>query len=196
MDGPRLQRSFKVELHETEGRMVEGCVVPYGEAARVQDLNPDGTLTTPYFEVFEPGVFRKQLRAAQRIELRYEHREDLAHSVGVCTELHDESSGCYGAFRVHAGAFGDQALELVRSGILGWFSVDFVDRFRNWQRTPEGTVVRRSCELLSVGLTRTPAYVGAQVASVRSRADWETELELPPIDDAQLERLAALGVQL
>jgi HK97 family phage prohead protease len=192
-----MQRSFTVELEETDGRMVEGCVVPYGEAARVQDVDPDtGEMSSPYFEVFEPGAFRKQLRAAGRIELRYEHRDDLAHSIGVCRSLHDESSGLFGAFRVHDGAFGDQALELVRAKILPGFSVEFVDRFRHWQRTAEGTVVRRSCELLSVGLTRTPAYATAQVVGVRSRAEYERELELPPVDDAQLERLRALGVEL
>jgi phage head maturation protease len=84
-------------------------------------------------------------------------------------------------------------LALAREGILAGFSVEFLDRFRNWQRTPEGTVVRRSCELLSVGLTRTPAYTGAQLVAVRSRADFD----LPPeVDDEQLERLRTLGVQV
>jgi len=191
-----MQRSFAAELEAKDGRMVEGCLVPYGEAARVQDHNEDGSLSSPYFEVFEPGAFRKQLRAAARLELRYEHRTDLLSSVGVCRSLHDESAGLFGAFRVHEGAVGDQTLELVREGILPGFSVEFMDRFRNWQRTPEGTVVRRNCELLSVGLTRTPAYAQALVAAVRSRADFEAEHELPPIDEAQLERLRQLGVNV
>lgn len=192
-----MQRMFRAELQATDDRTVEGCVVPYGEAARVQDVDPDtGEVSSPYWEVWEPGAFRKQLRAATRLELRYEHRDDLASSVGVCRSLSDEASGCFGAFRIHEGAMGDQALALTREGILAGFSVEFLDRFRNWQRTPEGTVVRRSCELLSVGLTRIPAYKGAQVVAVRSRADFETEYELPPIDAEQLDRLRQLGVQV
>jgi HK97 family phage prohead protease len=190
-----MVRSFKTELEATEGRMVEGCVVPYGEAARVQDLNPDGTLTSPYWEAFEPGAFRKQIKAASRVELRYEHRDDLASSIGICRSLHDEAAGLFGSFRVHEGPFGDQALELVREGVLPGFSVEFEDRYRHWFHSPEGTVLRRSCELLHVGLTRSPAYPGA-LAHARSRQEWETELELPPVDEAQLERLRALGVVL
>lgn len=192
-----MQRTFKAELTASDERVVEGCVVPYGEAARVQDRDPDtGELSSPYWEVWEPGAFRKQLRAATRLELRYEHRDDLASSVGVCRSLHDESAGCFGAFRIHEGALGDQALALAREGILAGFSVEFLDRFRTWQRTAEGTVVRRSCELLSVGLTRTPAFPSAQLVAVRSRAEWESELELPAVDDDQLERLRAIGVEL
>jgi len=191
-----LLRSFAAELEAKDGRMVEGCIVPYGEPARVQDVGMDGALSSPYWEMFEAGAFRKQLRAAGRLELRYEHRTDLAHSIGVGVELHDEAAGLFGAFRVHDGAFGDQALELVRSGILPGFSVECVDRFRHWRRTAEGTVVRSNCELLSVGLTRTPAYAGAQVVALRSRAEYEQEFGLPPVDADQLARLAAVGVSL
>lgn len=194
MTGMVLQRAFRAELQaDDDGRMVEGCVVPYGEAARVQDIDPtSGELSSPYWEVFEPGAFRKQLRAAPRLELRYEHRDDLASSVGVCRSMHDEAAGLFAAFRIHAGALGDQALALAREGILAGFSVEFLDRFRNWQRTPEGTVVRRNCHMLSVGLTRTPAYSGAQLVAVRSRADFD----VPEADDAQAERLRALGIEL
>jgi len=184
----KLSRSFKVELEETEGRMVEGCVVPYGEPAQVVD--DEGTL--PYWEVFEPGAFGKQLRAANRVELDYEHRDDLGSSIGICRSLREEASGLFGAFKIHAGAFGDQALELVREGILPGFSVLFSDRYRVWQRSAEGTVLRRSCELHKVSLCRAPAYASALVTATRSRR----EFELPEIDDGQIERLRAIGVEL
>ncbi|HKE76618.1 MAG TPA: HK97 family phage prohead protease, partial [Acidimicrobiales bacterium] len=147
-----------------------------------------------YWEVFEPGCFRKQLQAAERIELRYEHRDDLAHSVGVCRSLHEEAGGLFGTFAIHAGAFGDQALELVRSGILPGFSVSFRDRFTHWRRTSDGTVVRQNCELREVSLVRAPAYTGALVTATRSRAEIEAEFDLPPIDAAQLDRLRAVGI--
>ena len=118
-------RSFEAPLEAKEGRIVEGCCVPYGEAAKVCD---DGGV--PYYEVFEPGAFRKQLRAASRLELRYEHRDDLASAIGVCRSLHEEASGLFGAFAIHRGAFGDQALELIHEGILPGFSI-------RW-RTPMG----------------------------------------------------------
>lgn len=184
-------RSFEAPLEAKEGRIVEGCCVPYGQAAEVADPG-----SAPYWEVFEPGAFRKQLRAASRLELRYEHRDDLAHSIGICRSLHEESSGLFGEFAIHRGAFGDQALELVREGILPGFSVLFIDRFRHWQRTKEGTVVRSNCELHEVSLCRAPAYSGALVTGVRSREALARALEIPTIDDAQLERLRAIGIEV
>jgi len=189
-DRPVLTRSFQTQLEHREGRIVEGCCVPYGEASRVADP-PE---FVPYYETFEPGCFRRQLRAAQRIELLYEHRTSLADSIGVCRELHEEATGLFGTFSIHRGAFGDQALELVREGILPGFSIGFVDRFRQWKRTNEGTVIRTNCHLENVSLTRSPAYVGAVVTATRSRAEMLREFEMPIVDDAQVERLRALGV--
>lgn len=189
-DHPTMRRTFSAPLENTEGRIVEGCVVPYGEAARVRDF-PDGPV---YHEVFEPGAFRKQLRAADKVELRYEHKDDLAHSIGICRSLYEEASGLFGTFAIHAGAFGDQALELVRSGILPGFSVGFKDRYSHWKRTAEGTVVRANCLLEEVSLCRSPAYVGAVVTATRSRAEWNEALELPSVDEAERERLRAVGI--
>jgi HK97 family phage prohead protease len=184
-------RTFDAMLEAKDGRIVEGCCVPYGEASRVTD---DGVET--YYEVFEPGAFRKQLRAASRLELRYEHRDELAHSIGVCRDLHEEAAGLFGTFAIHQGAFGDQALELVRSGILPGFSVGFSDRFTHWKRTAEGTVVRSNCELHEVSLVRIPAYAGALVTATRSREEILGDLVVPVPDDAQLERLRAVGIEV
>jgi HK97 family phage prohead protease len=185
-------RTFEAQLEQKEGRIVEGCVVPYGVASRVSD---DGGPT--YFEVFEPGAFRKQLRAAGRVELRYEHHDrHVGDSLGLCRELTEESSGLYGVFTVHRGAFGDQALELIREGVLPGFSVGFEDRFTHWQRTAEGTVVRSNCLLREVSLCRTPAYAGAVITATRSRDEALAEFNVPTIDDEQRERLRAVGITI
>jgi hypothetical protein len=186
-----MHRTFRAQLEAGEGRTLEGCCVPYGEAAQVRD-NPDGPA---YFEVFEPGAFKRQINAAARLELRYEHRDGLPDSVGVCRELHEESSGLYGVFAVHRGAFGDQALELVREGILPGFSIGFTDRYTHWKRTPEGTVVRRSCQLHEISLVRTPAYKGAVITAQRSAFDID-ELRYQPVSDQQLETLRAVGIRV
>lgn len=187
-----MQRTFETQLEHREGRTVEGCVVPYGSPSRVSDAGGP-----TYFEVFEPGCFRKQLKAAGRIELRYEHRDQtIGDSLGLCRDLTEESSGLYGTFTIFRGAFGDQALELIREGVLPGFSVGFSDRFTHWQRTPEGTVVRSNCELHEVSLCRTPAYAGALITATRSRDALLADLGLAPIADEQVERLRAVGITL
>ena len=192
MSAQVMQRMFETQLEHKEGRIIEGCVVPYGKAERVSD---EGGPT--YFEVFEPGAFRKQLRAAARIELRYEHRDQtIGDSLGICRELTEESSGLYGLFTIHRGAFGDQALELIREGVLPGFSVGFEDRFTHWQRTAEGTVVRSNCLLREVSLCRTPAYSGALITATRSRDEALAAFDVPTIDDEQCDRLRAVGITI
>jgi len=189
-DKPVLRRTFEAPLEQKEGRIVEGCCVPYGEAQKVSDGGD------PYFEVFEPGAFAKQLVAPNRIELRYEHGTDLAASVGVCRALHEEAHGLFGEFEIHDDPLGDRTLNMVKAGVLPGFSVEFVDRYTQWMRNAAGAVVRRSCNLVSVGLVRTPAYDGALVLAVRSRQDLLGDIELPEIDDAQVERLRAVGISV
>jgi uncharacterized protein len=183
-----LRRTFQAPLEAKEGRVLEGCVVPYGEASKVSDGGP------AYWEEFLPGAFSKQLNAANRIELRYEHRDGLADSVGICRSLSEEAHGLFGEFKVHAGAFGDQALELVRAGILPGFSVEFSDDWSHPKRRSDGTVERHRCTLHGVGLVRQPAHSGALVMAVRSRQELLGDIVIPELDEKQLERLRNIGI--
>jgi HK97 family phage prohead protease len=186
---PILRRTFTVPLEAKEGRLLEGCVVPYGEASKVSDGGGPA-----YWEEFLPGAFSKQLSAANRIELRYEHRDGLADSVGLCRSLSEEAHGLFGAFAVHNGAFGDQALELVRAGILPGFSIEFSDDWSHPKRRADGTVERHRCTLHTVGLVRQPAHQGALVMAIRSRQELLGDIVIPGVDEEQLERLRAVGV--
>ena len=187
-----LTRTFEVPLELREGRIIEGCCVPYGEAARVRDTD-DGPA---YYELFEPGAFSKQLNAADKLRLRFEHRDEIFHRLGRCRALHEETSGLYATFEVYDGQFGDHALELVRHGELAGFSVGFHDRRRRPRTTPEGTVIRTDCHLHEVSLCEQPAYAGAVVTAMRSRAELAVELEIPLVDDEQLERLRNVGIRV
>ncbi|HEY7037184.1 MAG TPA: HK97 family phage prohead protease [Thermomicrobiales bacterium] len=193
MNEPILHRTFtlRLERHGDDGRTLEGCCVPYGEAARVQDAGGPA-----YFEVFEAGAFARNLKAPNRIELRYEHRDGLADIIGRAVELSDETSGLYGTFRVFGGMIGDQALELVDEGILPGLSIGFADLRRGgWRRTPEGTVVREHCHLDEVSLCRTPSYAAALVTAHRSKAEMITALEIPTVDESQRDRLRNVGIR-
>jgi HK97 family phage prohead protease len=189
-DKPVLRRTFTAPLEAKEGRIVEGCCVPYGEASKVRD-GPDGPA---YYEVFEPGAFSRQIRAADKLELRYEHRDGLEDSVGVCRALHEEAHGLFGTFAVYDDELGNRALNMVRSGILKGLSIEFSDRFTHWKRNAQGAVVRQKCLLHHVALVREPAHAGALVTAVRSREQMLGEIDLPEVPDEQLERLRAVGI--
>jgi HK97 family phage prohead protease len=187
-----LTRTFPLLLERSgDGRLLEGCCVPYGEASKVSD---DGV--TSYYEVFEPGAFTRNLKAPGRIELRYEHGDNMLDIVGRAQELSEESSGLYGSFRVFDGMVGDHALRLVEEGILPGLSVGFVPMRRGERRTAEGTVVRDICHLHEISLCRKPAFDRAVVTSIRSAAVLRGDFMLPPVEDEQIERLRAIGIEV
>ena len=186
-----LRRMVGAKLDGHEGRVVEGVVVPYGKAAKVQD--PGGPA---YVELFERGAFTRSLKAPNRVQLLFEHRDGLTDRIGRALSLSENDDGLRGAFKVVDGMIGDHALALVDEGMLAGFSVGFVPLGRS-KRNTKGEVVRSRCHLADVSLVPEPAYDGAVVTARRSKAELETALALPTgLDEAQLERLRAIGIEV
>lgn len=142
------------------GRTVHGLAVPYGVATDVSD---DGR--TAYRERFAAGAFTRSIRErGDKVKLFGLH-DTRRFPIGRATELREDSAGLHAAFELPATAAADEALELVRSGVVDGFSVGFrpiVDR-----RDGEVTV-RVEAALHEVSLVHSPAYSTALVAGVRS----------------------------
>jgi len=186
-----LHRMVAANLAPSEGRVVEGVVVPYGTAAKVQD--PGGPA---YVEVFERGAFTRSLKAPNRVHLLFEHRDGLTDRIGRALTLEEDDAGLRGSFKVVEGMIGDHALALVDEGMLAGFSVGFVPLGRS-RRNTKGEVVRSRCHLADVSLVPEPAYSGAMVTARRSKAELENALELQGgIDEEQAERLRRIGIEL
>jgi hypothetical protein len=183
------RRMVNAALAGDEGRILEGVLVPYNTPARVQD--PGGP---PYWEVFTPGAFKRQLAAADKVQLRFEHRDGLTDRVGRGLDLHERDEGLWGRFRVVDGVIGDHALALVDEGMIGGFSVGFADLARVERRNAEGQVLRQRCHLADVSLVPEPAYAGTAVAHRNSPTPLAAGL--PAIPPEQLARLAAVGITL
>lgn len=182
MNEDMLVRSFDAEMTVADGRTIVGRAVPYGVAATVAD-HPGGPA---YREMFDHGAFRRATRAPHHVVMRHEHGGTLLDMVGRAMTLEERDDGLYGEWRALDGAVGDQALALIDAGILRGLSVSFRP-LGPGRRETDGTVVRTSCHLDEVSLTRTPAYTGAEVMSVRTR------LAGPERDAALDERLRRLG---
>lgn len=181
-----------------DGRTLDARIVPYGVSARVADP-PD---FKPYDEQFEPGAFRAQLTAANRVDvlLNYEHRQGISDVIGRGVELDDRSDGLHGSFRVFDGQDGDKALELVREGVLTGMSAEFV-ALRS--RVVDGVVRRVDARMRNVALCRPSdsgyggpkaAYAGAGVLAVRTVPLAQVEPAAPMRDELR-ERVLALGVE-
>lgn len=189
-----LTRAYPATLAVGDGRTIEGRAVPYGEVAEVVD--PNGHR---YREGFEAGAFRRAVRAAaarREPVLLYEHRDGMLDIVGPAVALEERSDGLYGAWRAIEGAVGDQALGLIREGILPGLSVGFRP-LGPGRRGEDGTLWRTSCQLDEVSLTRAPAFTKALVMAVRSAPPEELREVLEALNrDPELDaRLKALGLR-
>jgi hypothetical protein len=159
-----LTRDFVADIEirsDGTGRTVHGILVPYGQVARVSDGGP------AYEEEFASGAFARDIAARAgdfrgvKLLLQHDHRDPIGRAV----DLRDDAAGLYGAFRVSNIARGEEALELLRDGVLDSFSIGF----RALHSTRRGTVtVRERAGLRESSLVTFPAYAGALVAGVRA----------------------------
>ncbi len=200
-----LVRTFAVSEQSVDGRTLHVRVVPFGETATVADP-PD---FRPYQEEFVPGVFDRQMNAANRIRLRTDHaaiddtggrRPGLAGVVGNALNLRETNGGVEAEFRFMQTPEADTALELVKNGGYDGVSAEFAPKVN--KRTKEGVIQRVKAHLDSVALAVGPAYSNAAILGLREGEDDGTvttideELMPPPVDLELLERCATLGIDL
>lgn len=168
-----LSRDYVADIEirsDGTGRTVHGIVVPYGQVARVSDGG------APYREMFAPGAFARDLlaRAGRYTGVKLLFQHDSNTPIGRATDLREDASGLYGAFQVTPEASrGEEALALLRDGVLDSFSVGF--RPLEHDRR-DGVVVRTRAALREASLVTFPAYAGASVAGVRALTDGDAVL--------------------
>ena len=187
-----ITRSYAADLSiraDGDGRTVAGIVVPFDTEARVSDGG------RPYDERFQRGAFAKTIaERGDRVKLLMQH--DSHEPIGRATLLREDTAGLYGEFRVSAVPAGDQALELVRDGVIDSFSVGFAPV----KHARDGDVtVRTEVALREASLVTFPAYDSARILSMRAMLaglpdDLRAELlrDIPQIPDTtDADQLAA-----
>jgi uncharacterized protein len=194
-----LVRRFETELAAGDGRTVDMRIVPFGERATVTDGFGGVARGVPYQEEWMPGVFDRQLRAANRVLLNFEHQQGIAGVVGHGLQLERRGDGYHGSFRVHDSSDGDKALMLVKEGVLTGASVEAFALKGGSVRAADGTVQRTRAHLDSVALCRKGAFAGAVVTAIRSEdldTSPATDLLSTPIDPELVARCRHLGIKL
>ncbi|TGB13295.1 HK97 family phage prohead protease [Streptomyces sp. MZ04] len=150
------QTSFRAD---GTGRTIYGVAMPYGQTVDIEEFGRS------YKERFAPGAFARSIRErSDKIRLFVGH-ESRKLPIGKATELREAADGLHAAFHVSATRDGDEALQLVRDGVVTAFSVGFRP-VRDRQES--GVTVRTECALYEVSLVGIPAYEGAAVAGVRT----------------------------
>lgn len=190
-------RRFDTEISTGDGRTVSFRIAPFGERAIVADGGGGLPKGVPYEEELMPGLFDKQLRAANRVLLNFEHQQGLAGIVGHGLDLEQRSDGYHASFRIHETPDGDKALTLVHEGVLRGASVE--SYWLKSTRSAAGVVQRVKAHLEAVAICRQGAYPSAVMTGLRTD-DLPEEImldeELLPVEpDAELlARCRALGV--
>ncbi|MFG3619063.1 HK97 family phage prohead protease [Nocardia sp. NPDC047654] len=148
------------QLGGTTGRTVHGIAMPYGEVAEVRDgYGP------AYRERFVRGSFTRTIAERKhKIRLMAMHQE-RAFPIGMPESLAETDAGLEVAFRVTPTVAGNDALALIRDGVVTGFSIGFVP-IRS--RVVDGVTERLEVSLREVSLVSEGAYAGAQVAGIRS----------------------------
>lgn len=160
-----LSRAFMADIEvrsDGTGRTVHGILVPYEQVARVSDGGP------AYQEMFARGAFARDISARagdfSRVKLLFQH--DSNNPIGRAVDLRDDPAGVIAAFRVTPEAQrGEEALALVRDGVVDSFSVGF--RAITHEKR-DGVVVRTKAGLREGSLVTFPAYAGALVSGLRA----------------------------
>lgn len=162
-----LVRSFQTALEVTDGRTVEGLVVPYNQPAPITELRADGVLS--YREEFARGAFERATRPENpgRVHLLYTHEDTLPNHLGVATSFTERDDGLYGVFRLDAST-ADKARDVLSSSHSG-LSVSFISLLPKAFTERAGQLVtRRAAHLVHVAAVATPAYAAAGVTSIRA----------------------------
>lgn len=149
------------ELQAGTGRTLVGLAVPYGET-----IDVSSPYEGEYREQFAYGSTARTIaERGHKLRLFTQH-ERRRLPIGKATRLEEQRDGLHVEFQIAATRDGDDALELVRSGIVDSFSVGFQpvrDRVDS-----NGVVIRTEVKLHEVSLVSDPAYSGAKVAGIRA----------------------------
>lgn len=163
MSETTLYRAHPADLEiRSDGRTIAGIAVPFDEPAEIRDLHGS------YTEVFRRGAFAKTIRErANAIKLLINHDAMSRLPIGAASLLKEDTAGLFGEFRVSATRDGDEALELVRDGVLDGFSIGFRP-VKGGDRRTRDMLERIQVKLTEVSAVAFPSYLGAKILAVRS----------------------------
>jgi uncharacterized protein len=159
----RVQYPATLQLRDGgDGRTIEGPLLPWNVEARVLDR---GRMVV---ETFQRGALAGADPA--RVPLTATHpRDNQTLPIGVTVELEERADAAWGAWRVSKTALGDEVLELARDGVPLGLSVGFIEVAGGSRWSPDRRrVTRTRAQLDHIAIVRKPAYIGAEVAAVRS----------------------------
>lgn len=144
------------ELRQGPGRTLEGVAVRYGDTATL----PWGR------ERFEPGAFGDVAAADVILNVQHDRTRPIARTGGAGLALVDTSERLAMRADVPPTQDGDDALALVRAGVLRGLSIEFRPIA---ERIEAGVRVIERAVLSAIGIVDTPANPASEVEARRRK---------------------------
>ncbi len=153
------EAEFRYAELEQEGRTLIGTLVRYGD---VSTRNMSGSP-----ERMESGVFGDVANSDVILNVQHDRRRPIARTGGGLV-LSDSPERLEIAATLPNTRDADDALELVREGVLRGFSSEFYPSRAGWEGS---TRVIRSARMPRIGLVDEPAYPDSLVAEIRAAGE-------------------------
>lgn len=166
-----IERRF-TELRAEGDRVIGGTCLRYGDTATL----PWGR------ERFEPRAFGDVSGIDAILNLQHDRTRPLARTGGGGLTLADDAGALVMRCALPATRDADDALELVRTGVLRGLSVEFHADAERMDGQGAGRVrVIERARLTAIGLVDKPAFPDSTVAAMRAKYEAETRQDDPPV---------------
>jgi HK97 family phage prohead protease len=155
VDNTQLRKSFEIKESavDLDARTFEGYASTFE-----QDQMGD---------IIHPGAFKRSIDQgfpAGRIKVLWQHNEPL----GMPTEMHEDSKGLFVRGRISKTRLGDEALELMRDGVVDRMSIGFFIPKGKSDTDEDGIRHIREVKLMEFSPVTFPANEGAEITAVKN----------------------------
>lgn len=156
-------KSFELKDVEVEERTFTGYAAAYGNE------DSDG-------DIIQMGAFSESLMndfPRNKIKILWQHKS--SEPIGLPVEMREDERGLYVKGKISKTDRGDEAMELLRDGVIDSMSVGFMIAKDGYEYNDDGKRVIKRGRLMEFSLVTFPANEQAVVQSVKEVSEREIE---------------------
>lgn len=184
----RIVRTFEFKEWElrSDGRTMEGVIVPFNEVATIYDRDETTGEIVKFQEQFLPGSCTtmeqvcKSRTNAGWISLFLEHDETLDNRLGCARQIWQTKEGAVAEFALAKGRDLEKVRSILEDSHNG-LSVKFRDIAK--PKLIDGIVSRVQVYVDHVAATPMPAYTGAIITGMRDSDEGDMVFPTPALDE-------------
>ena len=163
---------FEIKKDDIAGRVFAGYASTF-------DVDLGGDIITP-------GAFKKTIEGRQQaIKVLWQHNEPIGKSM----RLYEDSVGLFVEGKVSKTRLGDEAIELMRDGVVDQMSIGFSVPAGKSEMSDDGLRVIREVKLYEFSPVTFPMNENAIITSVKNMKD---AIALGNINDGDLKELSEI----